>query len=89
MFDTLKYSRRLRDAGIPEAQAEAFASAHQEAIDEALDKQVAMKQDINDLRQEIAKVKGEQMLMKWMLVFNLVLSFTTLSLLATMLLRMN
>ena len=45
-FDTLKYARRLRDAGFPTDQAEAMAEAQNEALRDTLDGQVATKADI-------------------------------------------
>ena len=50
-FDTLKFARRLKQAGLPEAQAEAMAEAQIEAFAEALDTQLATKTDIAELRQ--------------------------------------
>ena len=45
-FDTHKFNRRLRDAGVPEAQAEAIAAAFAEAHQEA---EVATKFDLREL----------------------------------------
>jgi len=42
-FDTHKFIRRLKEAGLPEAQAEAIADAFREAQGEA---ELATKQDI-------------------------------------------
>ncbi len=59
-FDTLKYARRLRDAGFPADQAEAMAEAQNEALRDTLDGQVATKADIlkldNKLSSEIQAV---------------------------------
>ena len=77
-FDTLKFTRRLKDAGVPERQAEAEAEAIKEAFGEALETQLATKTDVHRLergqdrlKSEIQEVKAEQRLMKWMLGFNL------------------
>ena len=35
-FDTLKYTKRLRDAGMTEAQAEALAEAQKETLSEVI-----------------------------------------------------
>jgi DNA-binding transcriptional MerR regulator len=48
--DTLKFSKRLQAAGMPASQAEAFAEAFGEAAGEGL----ASKQDISELRLEMA-----------------------------------
>jgi|SRR6266478_4581071 hypothetical protein len=48
--DTLKFSKRLQAAGMPASQAEAFAEAFGEAAGEGL----ATKQDIGELRLEMA-----------------------------------
>lgn len=45
-FDTHKFIRRLRDAGIPEEQAEAIAEAFREAHIEA---EIATKTDLREL----------------------------------------
>ncbi|PZN70536.1 MAG: hypothetical protein DM484_28325 [Candidatus Methylumidiphilus alinenensis] len=44
-FDTLKYAKRLKDAGIPEKQAEAEAEALAEALEVNL-KELATKDDL-------------------------------------------
>jgi len=59
-FDTLKFVRRLKDSGIPEAQAEAVAEAFKEASGEA---ELATKQDIERLE---LRMDGEFRLVKWM-----------------------
>jgi chromosome segregation ATPase len=48
-FDTLAYTRRLRDAGIPSEQAE----AHAEALKAALADEVATKHDVDGVRRDI------------------------------------
>jgi uncharacterized membrane protein YheB (UPF0754 family) len=45
-FDTLKFVHRLKEAGIPEQQAEAFTYAFQEA---GADAEIATKRDIEQL----------------------------------------
>lgn len=49
-FDTHKFVRTLKDAGVPESQAEAFSEAIKEAQGEA---DLATKRDIDDLRRDI------------------------------------
>jgi hypothetical protein len=53
--DTLAYARRLKQAGMPEAQAEAVAEATRDAI--AAD--AATKADITDLKHDIENVRHE------------------------------
>jgi hypothetical protein len=48
-FDTLSYARRLKQAGLPEAQAEAIADATRELVVQ----DVATKADIAALRAEL------------------------------------
>ncbi|CAK0771771.1 DUF1640 domain-containing protein [uncultured Gammaproteobacteria bacterium] len=60
-FDTLKFVHRLRDAGIPEPQAEAIAEAFKDASGEA---DLATKADVADVRRDIAEAKVD--LLKWM-----------------------
>jgi len=49
-FDTHKFVRTLKDAGVPKSQAEAFSEAIKEAQGEA---DLATKRDIDDLRCDI------------------------------------
>jgi len=51
-FDTLKYSKRLKDAGVPEKQAEAYAEALAEVLEVNL-KELATKEDIALVRSDI------------------------------------
>ena len=52
-FDTLTYARRLKAAGVDEAQAE----AHAEAVRDAITEGVASKADVADLKTEIANLE--------------------------------
>ena len=52
-FDTLTYARRLKAAGVDEAQAE----AHAEAVRDAITEGVATKADVADLKTEIANLE--------------------------------
>jgi outer membrane protein TolC len=54
-FDTLSYARRLRQAGVPEPQAEAIADATRELVME----DVASKSDIASVKSDIAGVKAD------------------------------
>ncbi|MBF0144000.1 MAG: DUF1640 domain-containing protein [Magnetococcales bacterium] len=54
-FDTHKFVRRLRDAGVEEGQAEAFSDAFQE-VREAQLEELATKSDLTGLKSEL---KGE------------------------------
>jgi len=49
-FDTHKFIRTLKDAGVPEIQAEAFSEAFKDAQGEA---ELATQRDINDVRRDI------------------------------------
>lgn len=70
-FDTLKYTERLRAAGVPEQQAKAEAEALRDVLAEAMDASLATKPDVldlkNDLKLEIAAVRGELSSIKWMM----------------------
>lgn len=69
-FDTLKYVDRLKEAGVPAAQAEAEARALAEALSSGAS-ELATRHDLKELELRIdAKfetLKGELMLIKWML----------------------
>ncbi|MFO1430303.1 MAG: DUF1640 domain-containing protein [Candidatus Competibacteraceae bacterium] len=65
-FDTLAYAKRLREAGVPEPQAEAQAAALADALRQS-GSELATKQDVQELRLEIrhemAELKSD--LLKW------------------------
>ena len=61
-IDTLRYARRLRDAGIPADQAEAMA----DAIGSELVEGLATKAD---LETAVTEIKGTLLLLKWMVGF--------------------
>lgn len=63
-FDTLKFANRLKNAGMSDEQAQAFAEAQKEVFAEALDTTLATKLDIVRLE---AKLDHEASLLKWML----------------------
>ena len=71
MFDTLRFVEKLEKAGMPREQAAALAEAQKEALAEALDTTLATKADVQELRQDIAKLgaelRGEMMTIKWMM----------------------
>jgi biopolymer transport protein ExbB/TolQ len=54
-FDTLKFAKRLKEAGFTEQQAEALADAEAEFIEQNL----ATKRDIDDIKRDIADVKRD------------------------------
>ena len=60
-FDTLKFVERLKGAGMPEEQAKALAEAFKDAQGEA--ELVTRK----DLQIELAPLKADLNLVKWML----------------------
>lgn len=66
-FDTHKFVRRLRDAGMPESQAEALADAQRDALAQTLDTQLATKADISRIELKLVEHDGELKLIKWML----------------------
>ncbi len=51
-FDTLKYSKRLKDAGVPDKQAEAEAEALAEVLEVNL-KDLATKEDLKALEDRL------------------------------------
>ncbi len=63
-FDTLKFANSLKQAGLTEAQVEAFAEAQREVFAEALDTALATKLDIARLE---AKLDHETAPLKWMM----------------------
>ncbi|MBF0143514.1 MAG: DUF1640 domain-containing protein [Magnetococcales bacterium] len=57
-FDTLKFVRRLRDAGVEERQAEAFSDAFREVQDAQLE-ELATREDFAELKGEIAGLRED------------------------------
>ena len=70
-FDTLKFTEKLRAAGVPEAQAKAEAEALVVAFSEAMDTQLATKRDTD-------KLDGRLNLLQWMIGFNLAFTMAVL-----------
>jgi hypothetical protein len=70
-FDTLAYSKRLREAGFTEQQAEAQTQAQQQVVQDILGAQIATKGDINGLekhiKDEIHNLKIQIAVLKWMM----------------------
>lgn len=58
-FDTLKFANRLKSAGVPAPQAEAEAEALADAFSEAMDAQLASKNDIH-------RIERELVILRWM-----------------------
>jgi hypothetical protein len=56
-FDTLKYVEKLKAAGVPEGQAKAEAEALVSAFSEAMEAQLATKNDINRIEKELVVLK--------------------------------
>lgn len=58
-IDTLKFARQLKDAGVPEKQAEAQAEVMSQTITEAMENTLATKADFqesqNETRHEMQK----------------------------------
>ncbi|MBS4096867.1 MAG: DUF1640 domain-containing protein [Sulfuricella sp.] len=76
-FDTLKFVKELENAGMPQAQAEAQAKALANVLSESLDTTLVTKADIKDVKTEItairadlqtelAPMKAELSVIKWM-----------------------
>jgi len=63
-FDTLKFVHRLRDAGIPESQAEAIAAAFKEATSEELVTKDYLDARLAELRADVRA--GQIDMIKWM-----------------------
>lgn len=75
-FDTLKFVEKLEKAGLPRAQASAIVEAQKDAFSEALENQLASRQDIaklekqiekteSTLRLELADIRKEQVVQRW------------------------
>ncbi len=58
-FDTLKFVDKLRAAGVPEPQAKAQAEVLVFALSEAMELQLASKDDIRGVRADIARLERD------------------------------
>ncbi|HYN79150.1 MAG TPA: DUF1640 domain-containing protein [Lamprocystis sp. (in: g-proteobacteria)] len=76
VFDTLKYADRLENAGVPREQAKAEAEALADVLGTA--DQVIR----TDLQIELAPLRAELILLKWMVGLSLALTTGLLALLA-------
>ncbi|NGZ27284.1 MAG: DUF1640 domain-containing protein [Magnetococcales bacterium] len=56
-FDTLKYANRLKDAGVPDKQAEAMSVAQLDVLSESMTTTLATKSDIAEVKMELAVLK--------------------------------
>ncbi len=74
-FDTLKYAERLKSGGVPDAQARAEAEALRDALAETINQSVVTK---SDLVTELAPIKTEIAVLKWMIGFNLAFTMAVL-----------
>ncbi len=63
-FDTLKFARTLKDAGIPDDQAEAFANAFRDATSEELVTRDYLNSRIADVETRVETAKAD--IIKWM-----------------------
>jgi hypothetical protein len=63
-FDTLKFARALKDAGIPDDQAEAFANAFRDATSEELVTRDYLNSRIADVETRVEAAKAD--IIKWM-----------------------
>ena len=75
-FDTLKFAQKLEQSGVPRNQAEAFAEAQKDFLDEITKAELATKNDIKDIRSDIQSIRlkmveqdGQFVLLRWMLGF--------------------
>jgi hypothetical protein len=70
-FDTLKFVKQLEASGVPPGQAEAFVLAQQQILSDVLDSTLATKADLlatkNELKLDIAGLRGEMANVKWIL----------------------
>lgn len=66
-FDTYKLIRTLRDAGVPENQAEAITEGLARALEESTALSLASKQDMLRVEHKLLEHDGEFKLVKWML----------------------
>jgi len=83
MSDTLSYSKRLQEAGVPAPQAEAHARAAYEFFTGML----ATKQDIANIETKLASLKGSVALVQWMAATALAVALANIGLTVAVLMR--
>lgn len=66
VFDTLKASRDLKSAGFEETQAEAIVTTMAGAFDDTVASKANLDAVKAELKQDIAVIKGDIKLLKWM-----------------------
>lgn len=78
VFDTLAYAKKLKAAGVSDAQAEAQA----EALASAIGAEIATKADLREatakLEGKVTLVEGKVTLVHWMVGFNIALTVALL-----------
>ena len=67
MFNTLRYAKKLEEAGVSRQQAE----AHVQIIAEIIEGDVATKQDITEVKHDIKEVKDEMVKLEYRLIIKL------------------
>ncbi len=66
-FDTLKFTQRLEQAGIPHDQAIAMVEAQKESLSEIMEAHLATKMDVQEVKFKQIEHDGQFTLIKWML----------------------
>lgn len=66
-FDTLKFTDKLKAAGVSESQARAEAEALREVFSDALDSSLATKSDVQDLKHRLDLVDARMDKLQWMM----------------------
>lgn len=82
-FDTLKYAKRLEQAGVPEGQVEIHAEALRSVLEEPImarfdkidDKLIKLERNVDSLE---GRTKGRFTLLQWMVAFNLAFTVAVL-----------
>ena len=81
-FDTLTYARRLKAAGVDEAQAEAHAEAVRDAVTEGVATKADLEAAVANLEAAVANLKADMLKVAIGIVFaNAGLTFALLKLL--------
>lgn len=77
-FDMLRFVETLKSAGFSEAQSKAQAEALAVALGEASAHRFATKEEVQDMRLQVGRVKSELRVMQWLLGFNIACVLVTL-----------
>ncbi len=74
VFDTLKFVRHLKEAGVSEKHAEAEAEALVEAFDSTVVTKADLLEVLAPIKERLVNIEGDMRLVKWMLALVIIVT---------------